>query len=159
MQKLGASRRFLQTVTILLSLLFLGFPAQAKDIAFSTSMIEIGKHHFTIELATSNVQLEHGLMFRNYLAPDHGMLFVYHQPTLARMWMKNTLIPLDMIFIDAKGRIVTIEHNTTPESPAIISSPEPVKAVLELAAGTAEKKHIKVGDKVKHAVFVSHPVR
>jgi hypothetical protein len=75
------------------------------------------------------------------------------------MWMKNTLIPLDMLFIDATGRIVYIKQSATPESEAIISTPTPVKAVLELRGGESAKRHIQEGDRVLHALFEQKPKR
>ncbi len=92
-------------------------------------------------------------MFRKTLPGDHGMLFIWPKDARVTMWMKNTLIPLDMVFIDSHGRIVYIAANTTPESTATITVGQPVRAVLELAGGTAALDGIKVGDKVIHSYF------
>ena len=105
-------------------------------------------HHFQIELAITADQRARGLMGRRDLAPDGGMLFIF--PAVARqvMWMKNTPLPLDMLFLDADGRIVRIVERTVPFSTAHISSRRPVKAVLELRGGTAGRLGLKVGDRL-----------
>ena len=92
-------------------------------------------------------------MFRRSLAPDAGMLFDYKQPTVATMWMRNTLIPLDMLFVDGKGRIVNIHERAVPESLDVIAAAAPVRAVIELNGGTAERLGIKPGDQVVHPIF------
>ncbi len=97
-----------------------------------------------------------GLMNRREMPADHGMLFVYQKPQQASMWMKNTFLSLDMLFIDEKGRIVQIIPSTTPLSEDNISSKIPVKAVLELLAGTCHKKRIAVGDIVRHEIFATN---
>ena len=94
-------------------------------------------------------------MLRRHLSDGAGMLFVFEEPRIAAMWMKNTLIPLDMLFIDSEGKIVHIGERATPHSETVITSAIPVKAVLELAGGTCDKKDIKVGDIVSHAIFHS----
>jgi hypothetical protein len=97
--------------------------------------------------------MEQGLMFRQELAPDSGMLFDFKQPTLATMWMRNTLIPLDMLFVDTTGRIVNIHERAVPQSDAIISAAAPVRAVIELNGGTAARLGIKAGDRVIFPIF------
>ena len=109
--------------------------------------------HYRIELAVSQRDKERGLMFRESLPEDQGMLFVYRPEHEASMWMKNTLLPLDMVFIDRDGRIVRIAGDTVPGSLKIISSGAKVRAVLELNAGQAAKHGIKPGDTVRHPVF------
>ena len=96
-------------------------------------------------------------MFRTSLAPDAGMLFIYPQPTVATMWMKNTLIPLDMLFVDIRGRIVNIRQRAVPQSLDVISAAAPVRAVIELNGGTAARLGIEPGDKVLHPVFSDTP--
>jgi uncharacterized membrane protein (UPF0127 family) len=93
------------------------------------------------------------LMFRRSLAPDAGMLFDYKHPTMATMWMRNTLIPLDMLFVDAQGRIINIQQRAVPQSDDIIAAAAPVRAVIELNGGTAERLGIAPGDQVVHPVF------
>jgi uncharacterized membrane protein (UPF0127 family) len=112
-----------------------------------------GKHHFAIELAVSQEQWSYGLMFRRTLAPDAGMLFVYEDDHEIQMWMKNTLIPLDMIFIRADGTILRIAERTVPQDLTTIPSQGPARAVLEVNGGTASRLGIKPGDRVLYPAF------
>ncbi|MGH6961849.1 MAG: DUF192 domain-containing protein [Dongiaceae bacterium] len=112
-----------------------------------------GAHRFAVELATTAEQRSQGLMFRPHLAADAGMLFVYPRERTITMWMKNTLIPLDMLFIAADGRIIHIAERTIPKSMATISSEGPARGVLELNGGTAARLGIKPGDRVRYAAF------
>jgi uncharacterized membrane protein (UPF0127 family) len=107
------------------------------------------RHTFTVEVAGTSQEQAQGLMFRTELAPDAGMIFPF--PTLkpASFWMKNTVIPLDIIFVRADGSIESIAANTTPYSLDAVSSQGPVAAVLELAGGRAAQLGIKPGDIVK----------
>ncbi|MDG2312803.1 MAG: DUF192 domain-containing protein [Alphaproteobacteria bacterium] len=98
-------------------------------------------------------QQARGLMFRHKLDTSSGMLFFHQRERVASMWMHNTYIPLDMLFIDSSGKIVHIFYSATPHSQAIISYDQPVRAVLELAAGVINAHGIKVGDKVKNTLF------
>jgi len=107
------------------------------------------RHDFTVEMATTPDQQEVGLMFRPSVAPDGGMLFVWTRPIESQMWMKNTIAPLDMVFINEDGTIRSIIENTVPQSLAVLDSHGPVKATLELAAGTTARLGIVVGDKVE----------
>jgi hypothetical protein len=111
------------------------------------------RHVFQIELATTPEQKSQGLMFRRSLAPDGGMLFIYPSVRTISMWMRNTLIPLDMVFIAADGRIVKVAQRTVPMSLATISSGGPAKAVLEVNGGTAARLGLKPGDRVVHPAF------
>lgn len=110
-------------------------------------------HAFTVELAETADQLTQGLMFRQHLKADAGMLFHFGRPRPVSMWMKNTLIPLDMVFIDQTGRVVGIHPRAVPHSEAVISSPAPVLSVLELNGGTAARLGLKAGDQVEHHWF------
>ena len=112
-----------------------------------------GPHTFAIEVAATPAQMEQGLMFRRNLAPDAGMLFDYGQPMPAMMWMKNTLIPLDMLFVDAQGRIVNIHERAVPGSLDTIAAAAPVRAVVELNGGTAARLGIRPGDRVVFPIF------
>ena len=107
-----------------------------------------GTHRFTVEVARSPEQQAMGLMHRQSLAPDRGMLFPYEPPQNASFWMKNTLIPLDIIFIRDDGTVALVAANTVPLSLDPIASLEPVAAVLEIAGGRAAELGIEVGDKV-----------
>ena len=112
-----------------------------------------GSHSFTVELALSPTQLREGLMHRKEMAPDAGMLFVHQTRQVQGMWMKNTFIPLDMLFIDSDGTITHIVEWTIPLSEEHISSGGPVQAVLELNAGTSARLGIQPGDHIKHSLF------
>jgi uncharacterized protein len=112
-----------------------------------------GVHVFSVELAATDEQRERGLMFRKELPDGHGMLFDFETDRNIAMWMKNTLIPLDMIFIRSDGRISNIAESTEPMSTRIIPSRGAVRAVLEVAGGTAKRLGIMVGDRVAHPMF------
>ena len=103
-----------------------------------------------IEIARTPAEMERGLMYRERLDADRGMLFLYEDDREVAFWMKNTLIPLDLIFADASGRIVAIAERAVPLSTALIPSPGPVRAVLEVNGGTARRLHIQVGDRLLH---------
>ena len=140
---------------VAVSLLFaapLGRAQQQPLVTFKHDELSItgagGSHKFQIELATDNAQREQGLMFRQSMAPDAGMLFIYDRPQPVAMWMENTYIPLDMLFIGADGRIVNIRQRAVPHSRENIASTGPVKEVLELNGGTVSRLDIRVGDKV-----------
>jgi uncharacterized protein len=108
-----------------------------------------------VEIARSRAEQEQGLMFRESMAEDRGMLFDWGGMVEAAMWMKNTLIPLDMLFIDADGVILDIFASTVPGSLDVISAGVPVRAVLELNAGTAKRLGLKPGDRVQHPIFTT----
>jgi uncharacterized protein len=112
-----------------------------------------GSHKFSVEVATTPAQMEQGLMFRRSLAPDGGMIFDFRMPSMATMWMKNTLIPLDMLFVDAQGRIVNIHERAVPGSLDTIAAAAPVRAVIELNGGTAARLGIRPGDRVVFPMF------
>ena len=112
-----------------------------------------GRHRFKLEMALTEKQQQRGLMFRRSLAPDAGMLFDYGSPQIITMWMRNTLIPLDMIFIGADGRIINIAERAVPGSLTAIASAGAARAVLEVNGGTASRLGIKPGDRVRHAIF------
>lgn len=115
------------------------------------------RHDFNVEMALSPEQQITGLMFRPSVAADGGMLFDWGAERVSQMWMRNTVAPLDMIFIGADGRVRAIAENTVPYSEAVISSRVPVRATLELAAGTARRLNIEVGDKVEQRLFEPTP--
>ncbi len=119
----------------------------------SKSSASNGVHVFTVELAVTDEERSRGLMFRKELAEGKGMLFDFKSDQDVAMWMQNTFIPLDMIFIQSDGRILRIAENTEPLSERIIPSGGPVRAVLEVIAGTAKKLGIAPGDRVAHPMF------
>jgi uncharacterized membrane protein (UPF0127 family) len=127
--------------------------AGAVPLRFETEPLAIEsaggiQHKFTVELALDDAQRQQGLMSRTTMAPDAGMLFDFIEPRDVSMWMHNTLLPLDMLFIDAGGTITHIHENAEPQSDAIISSRGPVKYVLELNGGRSRALGIKAGDRV-----------
>jgi uncharacterized membrane protein (UPF0127 family) len=110
-------------------------------------------YRFDVEIAATSEQRGQGLMFRESMAEDSGMLFIYAAEQPIRMWMRNTLIPLDMLFIARDGHIVNIAERTEPLSEAVIASVEPALGVVELNAGTAHRLGIRPGDRVRHPAF------
>jgi uncharacterized membrane protein (UPF0127 family) len=108
---------------------------------------------FTVEIAETEEQRSRGLMFRQRLPEDRGMLFDFGKPRPVSMWMKNTYISLDMLFIRADGTIARIAERTEPLSTRTIPSGEPVLSVLEINGGVSKQLGIKAGDKVEHALF------
>ena len=112
-----------------------------------------GPHRFHVEVMRTEPELEHGLMDRRYLPPDRGMLFDFKQSKPVMMWMKNTYIPLDMVFIGADGRVVSTAQNTEPLSERIIPSNGDALGVLEINAGTVAKIGLKPGDRVENGMF------
>ncbi|WP_018390867.1 DUF192 domain-containing protein [Ancylobacter sp. FA202] len=118
-----------------------------------TILTKAGPLGVEIEMAVTPAQRSKGLMYRTELAPNAGMLFDFGVDQPISMWMKNTYIPLDMLFIRSDGRIASIATDTVPLSTATISSGVPVKAVLELPAGTVRAKGIAVGDRIEHRLF------
>jgi len=107
-----------------------------------------GEHRYTVEIATTNGERAKGLMFRRSLPEDSGMLFIYDPPQPVGMWMRNTYIPLDMVFITDEGTVRRVEANTEPFSTDLINSGGDVAAVLELNAGQAAKIGVRPGDQV-----------
>jgi uncharacterized protein len=133
-------------------LLFGGLAVAQTEITFETSRLtlhtETGDHEIVVELADTEQQRQRGLMYRTELAPDHGMIFDLGQPRTASMWMANTLIPLDMVFIRTDGSVAGFYEQAEPGSKRVIASREPVKYVLELAGGQAQAYGLKPGDTV-----------
>ena len=128
--------------------------AAAEGNALEPLTIETGAgvHAIQVEVARTAEERRVGLMHRAELAPDRGMLFDFGAARQVTMWMKNTLISLDMFFADEEGRIVTIAARTTPLSEKRIRSGEPVRYVLEMIGGSAERFGIAVGDRLRHAL-------
>ena len=122
--------------------------ARAAGTEVLTLLTSSGEHRFTVEIAESDEEKGRGLMFRSSLADDAGMLFIYPRAQQVSMWMRNTYISLDMVFIADGGTVHRIERRTEPFSERLIDSQGPVRAVLELSAGTADRIGLKPGDKV-----------
>ncbi len=152
-------RRLLFLLTVL-SLLVLPLVGPAGGLAAQQLQpLEIasknGVHIFGVEMAVTPEEQARGLMFRRDLPDKQGMLFDFQREQPTSFWMKNTYISLDMIFIRADGRILRIAENTVPLSEALVSSGGPVRAVLEVIAGTCKKLGIAAGDRVSHPIFNS----
>ena len=128
-------------------------PASAAELQPLEIVTKSGVHVFSVEMARTEQERETGLMYRKELPDGRGMLFDFSPAQNITMWMKNTFIPLDMIFIRPDGRILRIAENTVPQSEKVIPSGGPAKAVLEVIAGTARKYGIEPGDRVAHPLF------
>ena len=124
-------------------------PAGLDQIPLTITSARGQTHRFVVEVARTKEEQARGLMERQSLAPDRGMLFPYETPQPVAFWMKNTLIPLDMIFVAPGGRILRIEANTVPLSLEPVGSGDPVEAVLELAGGRSAELGIAAGDRVE----------
>ena len=112
-----------------------------------------GRHEFNVDVMRSQADLEKGLMFRKSIPADYGMLFDFQREQTIMMWMKNTYIPLDMLFMDKTGKVVGIIANAQPMSEKILTIPVPTDAVLELQGGAAARIGVKVGDTVRDPIF------
>jgi uncharacterized membrane protein (UPF0127 family) len=134
-----------------------GALAQSSEITFQKSSLVVvtasREIKFEVELALNDAERSRGLMYREKLGPYDGMLFDFHQDAPVSFWMKNTLIPLDMVFIAGDGTIKHVHANAVPLSTDAIPSQFPVRAVLEINGGSARLLGIKPGDKVKHSIF------
>ena len=133
--------------------LFAGLDARAASVQPLEIVTKTGVQVFSVEMATTEEEKTTGLMYRKELADGKGMLFDFSPEQEVSMWMKNTYIPLDMIFIRSDGRILRIAENTEPLSTKIIPSRGLAKGVLEVIAGTAQKYGIAPGDRVAHPLF------
>jgi uncharacterized membrane protein (UPF0127 family) len=162
-ERLGLRGRLRGLFVVAVAALFgslAGIPAGISGArAASVQPLEIvtssGVQVFSVEMATTEEEKQTGLMYRKELADGKGMLFDFSPEQQVSMWMKNTYVSLDMIFIRADGRILRIAENTEPLSTRIISSGGLAKGVLEVVAGTAQKYGIKPGDRVAHPLFNS----
>jgi uncharacterized membrane protein (UPF0127 family) len=146
--------KLLRSVALLLfALAVLATPAGAQNLERVEIVSKTGVHVFDVEMAVTPEQRSTGLMHRKELARGRGMLFDFEGDGPIVMWMKNTYVSLDMIFIRSDGTIARIAENTTPLSEQTIPSGAPVKAVLEVVAGTAKRLGIAPGDRVAHRLF------
>jgi uncharacterized membrane protein (UPF0127 family) len=147
------ARQSIALAVALAAFAFIGIGARAASIQPLEIVTKSGVQVFSVEMATTEQEKETGLMYRKELADGKGMLFDFSPEQQVSMWMKNTFIPLDMIFIRADGRILRIAENTEPQSTKIIPSGGLAKGVLEVIAGTAKKYGIEPGDRVAHPLF------
>lgn len=143
---------------LLMYLLFAAAPALVTtpgDAKFQPLTVDTAKgvKTFQVEVVKEEKERTRGLMFRESMAKDHGMLFDFDPPTEIAFWMKNTFISLDIIFIDADGKIINIAEKTTPLSLAKLPSGGVIRGVLEINGGLSHKLGIKIGDRVHHAMF------
>ena len=152
------SKRLFYALFLAVSLLAVN--ATVKTVKAEQLKVEIvkvksakGEYYFNTEIAKTDREREKGLMYRQSLARDAAMLFLWDTDRPIQMWMKNTNIPLDMVFIRSDGKIANIAHKTIPHSRRLLSSKGQVRAVLELSAGTAEKIGLAEGNRVFHRVF------
>lgn len=147
-------------IALLLLVLLAPLPLEARDTApvfprdhLTVQRADGQKIAFDVEVATTQEQTEYGLMFRPSLPPDSGMLFLFSQPQRARFWMKNTLIPLDLLFIRDSGVIARVAPQAKPQDLTLIESGEEVLAVLEIKGGEAQRRGIAAGDRIRHPAF------
>jgi uncharacterized membrane protein (UPF0127 family) len=147
------ARRCLIVATALFVCAAFAWPAAAADRNTLEIVSKTGVHVFAVEMATNDAERAQGLMDRKELPEGRGMLFDFEREQDVAFWMKNTYIPLDMIFIRANGRILRIAENTTPLSLQTVPSGGPVRGVLEVIGGTARKLGIAPGDQVAHPIF------
>jgi uncharacterized membrane protein (UPF0127 family) len=143
-------KRLICGVTAVIAAAWLAAAPAARSAEQQTLEIasKSGVHVFAVDLAVTDEERQRGLMFRRSLPESYGMLFDFKRDQDVSMWMKNTFVPLDMIFIRSDGRILRIAENTEPQSERIIPSGGPVRAVLEVVGGTAKKLGIEAGDRV-----------
>ncbi|MFK4383083.1 DUF192 domain-containing protein [Bradyrhizobium sp. USDA 223] len=149
----SALKGWLAAILVIAGWAVAGTPAGAASFQPLEIVTKNGVQVFSVEMATTPEEKETGLMYRKELADGKGMLFDFNLEQEISMWMKNTYVSLDMIFIRADGRILRIAENTEPLSTKIISSRGPARAVLEVVAGTAQKYGIRPGDRVGHPLF------
>ncbi|MEQ8652114.1 MAG: DUF192 domain-containing protein [Kiloniellales bacterium] len=139
----------------LILLLVTLLPLSALAVEFEQGELSIvtrsgDTHVIAVELAETQEQRAQGLMFREELAPMSGMLFIYPRNQVPQMWMRNTLIPLDMLFLDERGQVLATANNAVPHSEAIISPGIPARAVLELPGDALERLGVQPGDRILH---------
>lgn len=138
-------------------------PVTARDVTpdpnavFPVETLKVvtrsGEFHFSVEIADDDVERARGLMFRETMLPTHGMFFNFGEVRRVDMWMRNTLLSLDMVFVRPDGTVARIATDTVPGSLRVISSGEPVSHVLELNAGITRMINLKPGDRLIHRDF------
>jgi uncharacterized membrane protein (UPF0127 family) len=140
------------SLVVVVALAF-GGPASSDGLEALQIVTATGTHDFEVEIARDEASRARGLMDRRFMPADHGMLFEFDREAHEAFWMKNTYIPLDMIFISRAGFVTNIAANAEPLSERAIPSGPPCVAVLELNGGMAAKIGLRVGDKVRHPFF------
>ena len=150
---------FCLAMSFMVMLFSMAVRAEEGQVVFRQSQLSISsgsyKFNFNIEVAENFDQQARGLMFRKTMADQNGMLFLFDENKIVKMWMKNTYIPLDIIFINRAGVIVHIAKDAVPESLDIISSQFPVIAAFEVNAGLTNRLNIKKGDRIIHPFFTT----
>jgi uncharacterized membrane protein (UPF0127 family) len=146
-------RTAIAAATVVISFCFAVPTLRAAELQKLEIVTANGKHNFSVEVATTPEEQAKGLMFRRELPDGQGMIFDFTTDQEVAFWMENTFISLDLIFINADGRIRRIAENAEPMSKATIPSGGPVRAVLEVIGGTTRKLGIKEGDRVVHPIF------
>lgn len=132
-------------ITLALIWCFYPFQKTTKEFIIQTSQ---GNISYQLEIADTPYQKSKGLMWRKAIPKNHGMLFVFEKKQIISMWMKNTYIPLDMLFLDKNGKIIWIHENAKPLDETIISTPLPASFVIELNAGQVQEKNIQLTNQV-----------
>jgi uncharacterized protein len=145
----------LMVAGLLLALFWIAPPPRAATTGTLEIASKTGVHSFSVEVVATDAEREKGLMYRRELPEGRGMLFDFQTEQPVAFWMKNTYIPLDMIFIRKDGRILRIAENTEPFSERLVPSGGPVLAVLEVIGGTARKLGLAPGDRVSYPIFSS----
>ena len=145
--------KFLKAVGLALIVSFAATTASAEPLVIHAGG---SAYKFEVEVVSTPADRERGLMFRKSMASNAGMLFLYPDEGPVSFWMKNTLIPLDMLFLKADGSIAHIAHSAVPLDETPIDSGAPVKAVLEVNGGTANALGIKEGDRIESAALTPH---
>ncbi len=135
--------------------LFVAMPGALAQMAVEDLTVVAGakSYAFKVEVANKPDQIQQGMMFRDKMEENTGMLFDFGEPREANMWMKNVILPLDMLFVDTDGTIVAIAHNAVPGSLRRINPGVAVKGVVELKGGRAKSLGIEPGHSVKHKIF------
>ena len=145
-------------LAVLLAVLFAGCSPQSATAPLRTVSMKIGRETIILEIADTPKLRETGLMRRESMAPDHGMLFVFEHRQFLGFWMRNTLIPLDILYVDADGRVATIRQ-MKPLDETSIASREPVLYAIELNEGAAARAGVKEGDRLQLPAEYAQPKR
>ena len=148
-------RRLIFICALLLASPLASLAAVAANLPHDVLLVETAssQYRFDVEIADDPAERAEGLMYRQTLADNAGMLFLYPQPQPVQFWMKNTVLSLDIVFVRADGTIARIAADATPMSEDLIPSGEPVRAVLEVKAGTMRGLGVKVGDRLRNATY------